>query len=497
VSDAVRESPDSRDSRAPAWRRAGVATGHGIRRLTGAQGAAESGLAKLVELGVLNAMGDAIITIALANTLFFAVPSGQARGRVALYLLVTMVPFVFVAPVIGPFLDRFRTGRRWAMGLALFIRGFLCWVMADAIEHGGWALYPAAFGCLTASKAYIVTRASTVPRLLPERLTLVSANSRISLAGSAGTAAAGLVGGSLAYFGNPAWPLRVGFAVFMAATVLCILLPARADSAEGEQDLEVLPTPGSRRSRPKLSAVAPEVDLALRSNAGLRAAAGLLLIFGAFLLREHPFAGVPAIASAALVGGAAAVGALAGTSLGTVVGSRRPQGVIRIAPVIIGLAALGAAIWYTPFTLAVVGFCAGFSQQAGKLSLDALIQRDVPDANRSSVFAVSETLVQLSWVVGGAIGIVLPLRPEVGLGVIVAVVALTMLALALGRSRQRSGTARGPRAGSAIPPTGRTSADRTTVSEPSGWRAPPTPPPPGPVGSGGWLPPPATRRTED
>lgn len=464
-----------------------MATGRRIRRLTGAQGAAESGLAKLVELGVLNAMGDAIITIALANTLFFAVPSGQARGRVALYLVVTMVPFVLVAPVIGPFLDRFRTGRRWAMGLALFVRGFLCWVMADAIDHGGWQLYPAAFGCLTASKAYIVTRASTVPRLLPERLTLVSANSRISLAGSAGTAAAGVLGGSLAYLGSPAWPLRVGFAVFMAATVLCILLPARADSAEGEQDLEVLPTPGSRRSRPKLRSVAPQVELALRANAGLRAAAGVLLIFGAFLLREHPFAGVPAIASAALVGGAAAVGALAGTSLGTVVGSRRPQGVVRVAPVIVGLAALVAAVWYTPLTFAVVGFCAGFAQQSGKLSLDALIQRDVPDANRSSVFAVSETIVQLSWVVGGAIAILLPLRPRIGLAVIVALVVLTLVSVATGR-RGPAGGAVGGRPGggptvlrtpaAVFPPDPGTAAGATTA-----W--PPAP-------TGGWLSPPAT-----
>ena len=415
--------------------RAGRAAGRGIRRLTGAQGAAESGLAKLVELGAVNAMGDTIITIALANTLFFAVPSGQARGRVAIYLLVTMVPFVFVAPVIGPFLDRFRTGRRWAMGLEMAVRGFLCWVMADAIERGGWELYPAAFACLTASKAYIITRASTLPRLLPERLTLVSANSRVSLAGSAGGAAAGVVGGSLAFLGhNPAWALRAGFLVFAVGTVLCGLLPARADSAEGEQDLQVLPNPTQRPARPKLRAVAPQVELALRANAGLRVCSGFLLIFGAFLIREHPFAGIPAIASAALVGGAAALGGFAGTGLGTAVGTRRPQAVVRVAPILVGVASLVAALWYTPVTLAVVGFAAGLAQQLAKLSLDALIQRDVPDSNRSGVFAVSETLVQLSWVVGGAIGIVLPLRPHIGLAVIALVVAGSLVALQVRRS---------------------------------------------------------------
>ncbi len=430
-------------ARRPVAARAGIAAGRRIRRLTGARGAAESGLAKLVELGVLNAMGDAIVTIALANTLFFAVPTGEARNRVALYLLVTMVPFVVVAPVVGPFLDRFRTGRRWAMGVAMAVRGFLCWVLADAVGHGGWALYPAAFGCLTASKAYIVTRASTVPRLLPERLDLVSANARISLAGSAGGAAAGVVGGSLAFLGNPAWALRAGFVVFVAGTVLCVLLPARTDSAAGEQDVTVLPAAvaghGRRSRRPRLRDVAPQVEIALRANAGVRAASGLLLIFGAFLLREHPFAGIPAIASAALVGGAAGVGGLAGTAIGTVAGSRRPQAVTRAAPVVIVVAALVAAIWYSPATVAVLGFGAGLSQQLGKLSLDALIQRDVPDRNRSSVFALSETLVQLSWVVGGAIGIVLPLRPHVGLAVIAALAVACLCTLRARRPPQRPG----------------------------------------------------------
>jgi hypothetical protein len=46
--------------------------------------------------------GDTLITIGLAGTIFFGVPTGEARGRVALYLLVTMVPFALLAPVVGP-----------------------------------------------------------------------------------------------------------------------------------------------------------------------------------------------------------------------------------------------------------------------------------------------------------------------------------------------------------------------------------------------------------
>jgi hypothetical protein len=69
----------------------------------------------------------------------------------------------------------------------------------------------------------------------------------------------------------------------------------------------------------------------------------------------------------------------------------------------------------------------------GKLSLDAIIQRDVPEAVRTSAFARSETLLQLSWVVGGAIGIVLPLNGRLGLGIAAAgllgMLAVTVRAL--------------------------------------------------------------------
>ena len=59
-----------------------------------------------------------------------------------------------------------------------------------------------------------------------------------------------------------------------------------------------------------------------------------------------------------------------------------------------------------------------------KLSLDALIQREVPERIRTSTFARSETLLQLSWVVGGFIGIVMPLNPQLGLGVAAGILVL-------------------------------------------------------------------------
>ena len=45
-----------------------------------------------------------------------------------------------------------------------------------------------------------------------------------------------------------------------------------------------------------------------------------------------------------------------------------------------------------------------------KLSLDAIIQRDVAESLRSSAFGRSETFLQLAWVLGAAIALLLPAR---------------------------------------------------------------------------------------
>ena len=128
-------------------------------RSTRAEGAGQSGLANLIDLHSINAAADALLTVALANTLFFSVDVNQARSRVAIYLLVTMAPFAVVAPVVGPVLDKFRHGRRYALAATHLARAFLAWVIAGAVaSKGGFELYPAAFGALICSKAYGVSK---------------------------------------------------------------------------------------------------------------------------------------------------------------------------------------------------------------------------------------------------------------------------------------------------------------------------------------------------
>lgn len=394
-------------------RTAAAATGRGIRRLTNAHGAGESGLGRLIELHAVNTAGDALIAVALANTLFFSVPVGEARNRVALYLLITMAPFALMAPVVGPLLDRVRHGRRYAIAATLLARCFLAWVLADAVTGGGLSLYPAAFGVLVAAKSYGVSRSATVPRLLPRGGSLVAANARISLAGIvAGTLGAG-VGVALGAIG-PQWPLRAAFLVFGTGMVLALRLPERVDSTLGEERTTL--SLDETGPIPRRAVVGPSVVIALRANAAFRAFSGFLLMFLAFLLREHPIGGLDDTVAIGLVAAAAGAGSTTGTTIGARLRTKAPEAVIVIALTLVTTAAVGGAFLYGVASILAVAAVAGLAQSLGKLSLDAVVQRDVEEEVRTSAFARSETLLQLAWVVGGGLGLALPLDGGIGLG---------------------------------------------------------------------------------
>ncbi|WP_326667189.1 MFS transporter [Streptomyces canus] len=423
-------------------------TARGIRRATHAHGAGESGLGKLIELHAVNGAGDMMITVALASTVFFSVPTDEARGRVALYLAITMAPFTVLAPVIGPLLDRLPHGRRAAMAGAMLARAMLALIIAGAVATGSLELYPAALGVLVASKAYGVVRSAVVPRLLPPGFSLVKANSRVTLGGLLATGVAAPIGAGLQAVG-PRWPLYGAFLIFVAGTFLSFSLPPKVDSAKGEDvallaaDEEHLHGPHLKAvKRPGLRTVGTAVTHALGANAALRWLSGFLTFFLAFLLREHPLTGESAAVSLGLVAVSAGVGNALGTAVGAWLRSRAPEIIIVTVVAFVLGAAITAAIFFGAFLVACLTAVAGFSQALSKLSLDALIQRDVPELVRTSAFARSETLLQVSWVFGGAVGIVMPLNGYLGLSVAAAVVAVGWLATAKGLlSSARHGTA--------------------------------------------------------
>ena len=375
-----RRRPPSRDaaaaSRAPpvaGIKNAGSATGRGAsytlrqaRRASHAEGAGDSGLYRLIELHAFNAAGDAAVAISLAGTLFFAQP-GEARGQVALFLGLTMLPFAVVAPLLGPFLDRFSHGRRWAIGRTMALRAFLCWLMADAVATQSIAMFPTALGVLVASKAYGVARAATVPRLQPagpdpgqgQQPDLARRRRRRRDLGAAGRR-----------WPRPSaaqWSLRYAFVVFAGATILSILLPAQGRRQGGR-------AAGQPHRRQQKFRVPTDVVFALRCNAGLRMLSGFLTMYMAFLLRQHPLPGWEHRTTLlmGLVIGAAGLGNTIGIGLGSVLTQaerRRSRWSSRCSPT--PTAAVVAAVFYGLVPAIALGLTAGVAQAMGKLVLDA------------------------------------------------------------------------------------------------------------------------------
>ena len=472
-------------------RSAAGGVGRFVHRFSGASGAGRTGLSALIELTAAGSAADAFVAVALAGTVFFNTSLHQARSQVVLYLVLTMAPFALLAPFIGPMLDRVRQGRRYIMMGTLLARGLLCWAMSGAVQGDPITLFPAAFGVLVLQKAYAITRSSVTPRLLPAEITLVTANARNGLgAVLASTIAAPIAFGIQHYIGA-AWVLRIGTLVYLGATVLGTRVPDHVDDTEtvaaspaahqpgpgpgvpGEPPT-VPETPhlsaGSRptaaetptagqspplapplapptaperpaapppRRRRGLRSLGPVVAQAMWANAAVRGFAGFMVFFLAFLLRSSHFHGFSQnLALGALVL-AAAAGGLIGTAAGALLRSRVPQSmafgvlVVSIAVCVVCAAMFGLG------TALVVAFVASVGTVLAKLALDSTIQREIPEDVRTSAFAVSETVHQVSWVAGGLAGVLISMANSGPIGLRIAAAGLAAAAVLLIVSSRR------------------------------------------------------------
>jgi len=389
-----------------------------------ADGARESGLTALIWNQVMSYGADAMVTVALAGTVFFSAPSDAQRGNVLLYLLMTMAPFAVIAPVIGPALDRVQHGRRWVMAATAIGRAFLAAVMAVNFTDL-YVLFPAALGSLVLSKAYAVIRSAAAPRLVPGGLTLVEANARLSLFGLvAAIVGGGVVGAAIKVTGSYPFGLWITALAFAATAVYSFRLPrivdslppaARAATGPARTLEQPAAQPPAGRTLPARlldwtrRGFAPHVLAALQGESSLRWLAGFLTLFLAFYV-ESTSHGFAAVVSLGAVGAAAGLGNFTGTAVGTRLKLARPELIILVATAAAAVVCLAAALLFSlPFAI-VAMFVSAVCNSLSKLSLDAIIQRDVAEALRSSAFGRSETFLQLAWVLGATIALLLPSR---------------------------------------------------------------------------------------
>jgi Major Facilitator Superfamily len=500
LSEAMRRTGSAARSGARAGASATRRTGGLVHRVTGASGAGRTGLATLIELTAAGGAADAFVAVSLAGTIFFSTSVDQARGRVVLFLLVTMAPFAVLAPFIGPALDRMQQGRRYLLAGTLLARGLLCWGMSAAINNPV-TLLPAAFGILVLQKSYGVVRASVTPRLLPAEITLVTANARSQLITLTTSLLGGAVAAGIQATAGSAWVLRAGTLIYLAAMFLALRLPDQVDmppapapaaaaapppaangpppghypngngrydpgygddapAAGGSRDGRTLPyepaaippgspPPGAGRNGDgrrgdktvpgrwrSLTQVGPIVGEAMRGNAVLRAFSGYMVFFLAFYLRTAQFGVSHGVALGTLVAGAAA-GGLAAMAIGSLLRARAPQ-VILFAMLTLAPIVTAVCAWF--FSLAsviTVTFTAALAAGLAKLALDSTVQREIGEEIRSSAFAVSETLNQVANVAGSLAGVLVSMLDNGEVGLAIAAACLTAALVSLVARRRR------------------------------------------------------------
>ncbi|MDQ2849110.1 MAG: MFS transporter [Actinomycetota bacterium] len=374
-----------------------------FRRAASADGADQSGLTHLTYAVMANYATDAALTVALANTLFFAAAAGESTSKVLLYLLITVAPFAVIAPFIGPLLDRVQNGRRIALSVCSFGRSLLAIIMA--FNFHSWILYPCALGMMVLSKAFGVLKAALTPRVLPEQITLVKTNSRLTVFGLVAGGVSGAIAAAFAGLSNSSGALVWTALCGVAGGILCIKIPAWVESTAGEvpvQHSEILER-GKQRTFP------PIVSATLWANIANRIETGFLALFIAFVVKTEytHVSGFGQLLLLGIVGAAAGAGGFLGNALGAKLTLSQPEKVAAFSVAGVAVTTLIAAALPGLAMGAVVGLVGSTSSSLAKVCLDSVIQDRLPERSRASAFGMSESALQLAWVFGGVVGLLL------------------------------------------------------------------------------------------
>lgn len=395
-----------------------------VQRAATADGADKSGLTALTWPVVANFAVDAAMAVALANTLFFAAATGESKGRVALYLLVTIAPFAVVAPLIGPALDRIQHGRRAALALSFALRTVLALVLianydGAAGTFGSWVLYPCALAMMVLSKSFTVLRSAVTPRVMPPSIDLVRVNSRLTVFGLLGGT---IVGGGVAAGAEYIFlqllhlpgALLVVVAVSVAGAALAMRIPRWVEVTTGEVPTTLSYRSDERRSWPEQvrraggalrQPLGRNIIAALWGNCTIKAMVGFLFLYPAFVAKQHDANGWVQLGILGLIGAAAGVGNFAGNFTSARLQLGRPAVLVVRCTMAVTAVALAAAVAGTLLMAAIAALVTSGASAISKASLDAALQDDLPEESRASAFGRTESTLQLAWVLGGALGV--------------------------------------------------------------------------------------------
>jgi hypothetical protein len=322
----------------------------------------------------------------------------------------------------------------------------VCLLMMDDLD--GLLLFPEALAVLVLGKGYSVARASLVPGLVRDESELVEANARlIMILGISGFVAA-VPGLLVLEFLGAEWVLALAAVAFAGATVMALRIPSTRVADR--------PPPPAEQAELRSRGVL----LGASAMAFLRGVVGFLTFHLAFWFRAD---GAPTWWFGVVLG-ASSVGSLVGAALAPPLRRVvREERILLACLVVTTLAALAVLRLGGRPSAAVLALVVGITAQGARLSFDAIVQRDAPDANYGRSFARFETRFQLAWVVGAAVPVLIHLPLEAGFGVVAVLAGVAAFSYATGHQirttwlrrvlphRRPAAPARSPRARSPGP----------------------------------------------
>ena len=353
------------------------------------------GAASLVH--VLSAFGEACFTVSLAGSLFLNISFDAARPRILVYLACTLAPFVLVAPLLGPLVDRIRGGHRAMVVITMLSRCGICLAMVGQLRE--LVVFPLAFSMLALTKTYSVTRNAMIPRLVPGGV-LVEVNSRLAVIGTLSSGVGGACAAAVLTLSSARWVPLLGAIAFAAGGLVSLRLPVTTPLVV-EPDTEIV----WNELHARTILAAQSSMLALKGATGF-----LLFLLGASLKRL----GAPTWFFG-LVFLAHGTGSFVGNSVAPRLRAQLAEDRMLSGAVVVGagistVAAIAANRLGTALAAFGIGLCGAVAAQA----FNAAVQQHAPDVDRGRTLAAFDTRFQLAWVVGALTAV--SARPSLRVG---------------------------------------------------------------------------------
>lgn len=351
------------------------------------------------------------MVVALADSFFFDVDPAGARSKVLAFLLVSFAPFLLVAPMIGPLIDRVRGGRRFIVQVVAAARIAIQILMIQFVDD--IVLFPLVFVALVLQKTYVVSKSALVPAVVRNETELVEANSKLGLIAGVAGAVAVAPAAALQFGVGTSATLIYGAALFGLALSISLSLP---------RELVIRPDAPSAASA---EATTTSLQLAWVAMLILRGAAGFMLFHLAFLFRgdvdDDKF----------LLGVAVGMSSI-GTMVGNAIAPRlrrviHEERMITLALGLPAVAGLVAAVLGGAKVGIAVAAVVSFAAAICRLSFESIVQRDGPETNRGQAFARFETRFQLGWVIAAVLPVLLEIPGSVGFLLVGAVCAAAVV----------------------------------------------------------------------